>query len=216
MVSCRLTTDAIPAIILNERDCDDVSGPPSLKIQRRCEKNEATPPAVGLSSPHPPPSKTYAAKPAIGTSTRRYNFIRYFTKFTAITIAAAYVVSLASAFTQPQNRKGATGSSCTSSEWQHLSLLGNKLSSVTIIYNRDTLRKSSSSPSSSGLFLSTDNKSSAAVGSTKSDQQEWRAVFLALQLYKAAFGDLNVPARFVVPAAAPWPGMYSKQYSANS
>lgn len=28
-------------------------------------------------------------------------------------------------------------------------------------------------------------------------------------MYKAAYGDLKVPSRFVVPAMPPWPGMYS-------
>eukprot|EP00536_Pseudo-nitzschia_multiseries_P016115 jgi/Psemu1/247332/estExt_Genewise1.C_10210009 len=49
------------------------------------------------------------------------------------------------------------------------------------------------------------SKAESSTGSSKSDQKEWKAVFLALQLYKAAYGDLKVPARFVVPSAAPWP-----------
>jgi hypothetical protein len=52
---------------------------------------------------------------------------------------------------------------------------------------------------STKLFLSTQ-------GNNSSDQSEWKAVLLALQLYKAAYGDLKVPRLFVVPSMAPWPG----------
>ena len=37
------------------------------------------------------------------------------------------------------------------------------------------------------------------------DEQEWNAVIAAFQMYKAAYGDLKVPVRFVVPAMPPWP-----------
>ena len=39
-----------------------------------------------------------------------------------------------------------------------------------------------------------------------SEQDEWRAVLAAFKLYKAAYGDLRIPTRFVVPSMAPWPG----------
>lgn len=38
------------------------------------------------------------------------------------------------------------------------------------------------------------------------DEAEWRALLKALQMYKAAFGDLKVPTRFIVPGMPPWPG----------
>ena len=38
------------------------------------------------------------------------------------------------------------------------------------------------------------------------DESEWQAVTAALQMYKAAYGDLKVPSRFVVPSLPPWPG----------
>lgn len=38
------------------------------------------------------------------------------------------------------------------------------------------------------------------------DEGEWQAVTAALQMYKAAYGDLKVPSRFVVPSLPPWPG----------
>ena len=41
-----------------------------------------------------------------------------------------------------------------------------------------------------------------------SDAAEWKAVVSALTLYKAAYGDLKVPQKFVVPAMAPWPGKF--------
>jgi hypothetical protein len=56
-----------------------------------------------------------------------------------------------------------------------------------------------SKATSTQLFLST-------RGNKSSDQSEWKAVLLALQLYKAAYGDLKVPMLFVVPSMAPWPG----------
>ncbi|GAX24105.1 hypothetical protein FisN_9Hh357 [Fistulifera solaris] len=37
------------------------------------------------------------------------------------------------------------------------------------------------------------------------DEAEWKAIFAAFRLYKAAFGDLKVPQRFVVPNIKPWP-----------
>lgn len=42
--------------------------------------------------------------------------------------------------------------------------------------------------------------------SAEKDLAEWKAIVLALKLYKAAYGDLKVPKRFVVPSMAPWPG----------
>ena len=38
------------------------------------------------------------------------------------------------------------------------------------------------------------------------DEDEWRTVLAAFQMYKAAYGDLKVPSRFIVPGMAPWPG----------
>lgn len=40
------------------------------------------------------------------------------------------------------------------------------------------------------------------------DEAEWRMILAAFQMYKAAYGDLKVPSRFVVPAMAPWPGEF--------
>jgi Helicase associated domain len=37
------------------------------------------------------------------------------------------------------------------------------------------------------------------------DDDEWKAVLAAFKMYKAAYGDLKVPQRFVVPDMAPWP-----------
>jgi hypothetical protein len=38
------------------------------------------------------------------------------------------------------------------------------------------------------------------------DEDEWRTAVAAFQMYKAAYGDLKVPSRFIVPGMAPWPG----------
>lgn len=42
---------------------------------------------------------------------------------------------------------------------------------------------------------------------SSSDDEEWQAMLAAFKMYKAAYGNLNVPLRFVVPALPPWPGM---------
>ena len=47
--------------------------------------------------------------------------------------------------------------------------------------------------------------SSSSSESPGSDDDEWQAVLSAFKLYKAAYGDLKVPQRFVVPNMAPWP-----------
>ena len=44
------------------------------------------------------------------------------------------------------------------------------------------------------------------LSSDVEDEEEWRTVLAAFQMYKAAYGDLKVPSRFVVPGMAPWPG----------
>lgn len=41
------------------------------------------------------------------------------------------------------------------------------------------------------------------------DKEEWRALLATFQLYKAAYGDLKIPIRFVVPSMKPWPGKYN-------
>lgn len=38
------------------------------------------------------------------------------------------------------------------------------------------------------------------------DDEEWNALLSAFKMYKAAYGDLKVPSRFVVPSMPPWPG----------
>jgi hypothetical protein len=46
------------------------------------------------------------------------------------------------------------------------------------------------------------------AASANSDKEEWRAMLAAFQMYKAAYGDLKIPTRFVVPSMAPWPGKF--------
>ena len=55
-------------------------------------------------------------------------------------------------------------------------------------------------------LLSATSTDSEALSSPVEDEDEWRTVFAAFQMYKAAYGDLKVPSRFVVPGMAPWPG----------
>jgi hypothetical protein len=49
----------------------------------------------------------------------------------------------------------------------------------------------------------------AKDGETSADEKEWRAIMAAFKMYQAAYGDLKVPLRFVVPSLAPWPGQSS-------
>ncbi|MGK3733954.1 MAG: hypothetical protein ACI90V_000790 [Bacillariaceae sp.] len=189
MVPCRIAIDTVPQIIQHQR----------------CGKSneEEKPQTIGTG--------------ILGVAaTRNHNYFCYLTKkLTAITIVvvALYAVSSVSAFTQPQNRIGATTTTTTTRSGKSTSTAteGRNVPSGTIIHSKAsflTPSKSASafstkkSLSSTRLFMSTENKSPKSA-----DQQEWRAVFLALQLYKAAYGDLKVPPHFVVPAAAPWPGM---------
>ena len=44
--------------------------------------------------------------------------------------------------------------------------------------------------------------------SNDSDKDEWRAILAAFTMYKAAYGDLKIPIRFVVPSSPPWPGKF--------
>eukprot|EP00985_Skeletonema_marinoi_P011185 scaffold5302_cov115-Skeletonema_marinoi.AAC.1 len=48
-------------------------------------------------------------------------------------------------------------------------------------------------------LLSATSADSEAVSSPVEDEDEWRTVLAAFQMYKAAYGDLKVPSRFVVP-----------------
>lgn len=59
------------------------------------------------------------------------------------------------------------------------------------------------------LLSSMQDEDQEARPVSKPDASEWQAVTAALKMYKAAYGDLKVPSRFVVPALPPWPGMYS-------
>jgi hypothetical protein len=59
----------------------------------------------------------------------------------------------------------------------------------------------------SALYSSKKTDDSSTTSSAASpDQQEWEAMLAAFKMYKAAYGNLNVPLRFVVPALPPWPG----------
>lgn len=51
---------------------------------------------------------------------------------------------------------------------------------------------------------------------SETDKREWKAIVLALQIYKAAYGDLKVPKKFVVPSMKPWPGTLNEFGWANA
>jgi hypothetical protein len=52
----------------------------------------------------------------------------------------------------------------------------------------------------------TEVQTDAAQSKVDDDEEEWRTVLAAFKMYKAAYGDLKVPSRFIVPGMAPWPG----------
>ena len=54
-----------------------------------------------------------------------------------------------------------------------------------------------------------DVQSQQTEQSNVEDEDEWRTVLAAFQMYKAAYGDLKVPSRFIVPGMAPWPGKFT-------
>lgn len=48
---------------------------------------------------------------------------------------------------------------------------------------------------------------------TSDDDDEWNTLVSAFKMYKAAYGDLKVPSRFVVPSMPPWPSKFSFVFS---
>lgn len=51
------------------------------------------------------------------------------------------------------------------------------------------------------------SKLSMSPSEETDDAEEWKAVMAAFKMYKAAYGDLKVPQRFVVPNMPPWPSV---------
>mmetsp|Transcript_16444 Transcript_16444/g.37804 ORF Transcript_16444/g.37804 Transcript_16444/m.37804 type:complete len:1076 (-) Transcript_16444:92-3319(-) len=173
---------AVPTIILINEGRGASAGCQTKQTKTRCEMNDTPPISVGFPSTTTSSETNMCANVA---ATRNHN---YFTKIMAVTVLAAYLVSSASAFSHTQNQIGVS--------------LGKRMSFVTPARTEFSLA-SLLSTRRTRVVLTAESGSSAS--SSKSDQKEWKAVFLALQLYKAAYGDLKVPARFVVPSVAPWP-----------
>ena len=55
------------------------------------------------------------------------------------------------------------------------------------------------------LWSSPSNDGTKKKAGTSTDAGEWKAIVSALTIYKAAYGNLQVPQRFVVPNLQPWP-----------
>eukprot|EP00978_Attheya_sp_CCMP212_P036640 scaffold167850_cov51-Attheya_sp.AAC.1 len=64
----------------------------------------------------------------------------------------------------------------------------------------------SSIASTSTALFSSETETEPIQSSFPDDEDEWRTLLSAFQMYKAAYGDLKVPRRFIVPAMQPWPG----------
>ncbi|KAL3924793.1 MAG: hypothetical protein SGILL_000822 [Bacillariaceae sp.] len=94
--------------------------------------------------------------------------------------------------------------------------------SSTLLHNQHRIRRSNSdllvfkSPTKTTMLHSdslvlfggarrTPSRLFMAKTDPSSDQADWKALLMSLQLYKAAYGDLKVPKVFVVPSMAPWP-----------
>uniref|UniRef100_A0A7S2JR57 Helicase-associated domain-containing protein n=1 Tax=Leptocylindrus danicus TaxID=163516 RepID=A0A7S2JR57_9STRA len=58
---------------------------------------------------------------------------------------------------------------------------------------------------STDVQQSVEGGGAATKSGGKSDEGEWRAILASFKMYKAAYGDLKVPSRFVVPSMPPWP-----------
>ena len=121
-----------------------------------------------------------------------------------LTFAASYLFSTASCFTPPSKSRSilVEQSSVVTASTQKASLAYSKRGlpfGVVQDGGRASTFMSLGTPSTR-LYMT------ASSGGDKDDKDEWRAILAAFQLYKAAYGDLKVPLRFVVPSAAPWPG----------
>ena len=115
----------------------------------------------------------------------------------AAAAAAGSSTSPAFCSTMPQSapfmrNKGMVPSTTTADISQKPSFVGKQQISAT----------SNARPSMHPLFSSPD------IDDANFDEGEWQAVTAALQMYKAAYGDLKVPSRFVVPSLPPWPGKF--------
>ena len=111
--------------------------------------------------------------------------------FSAVTPSAVTTAGTAAMRAEPPNRaRRATG-------W--ISVVSRGLARHT-----DYPRIQSTTASTSRLFSSLDESDSGDL----SDQEEWKALVASLKMYKAAYGNLKVPSRFVVPAMAPWPSEF--------
>jgi len=64
----------------------------------------------------------------------------------------------------------------------------------------------------SATLFATKKEVQPTNNASKSDDEEWNALLAAFQMYKAAYGDLKVPSRFVVPSMPPWPGKLRRRY----
>jgi len=169
-------------IILNMKGCDASAHHKDQNAARQLVKNKGSPLTVGI-----PLSSAHSVQTTGSLSRINLSCCK---NIAAVIFIAAYIVSSASAFTQPHNQMGATP----------ISYFVTRQSSISYDYSGNHFFSFSSRTK---LFSSAKTESNS--GSSKSDQDEWKAVFLALQLYKAANGDLKVPAKFVVPSEAPWP-----------
>lgn len=202
MVAFRISADTVPQMILSNSEKKSfvsdgtTSGLYRRSKKRRCWKNDR---------------KTSAIWTVIRTVTSCHNCCYYLptTIMTVSIIVALFAAPSALAFTQRLDRAEPilpSKPNVFKKESFNFNVIGKKLPS-SIICQRKSSLLTKESTSYSRLFLSTQNPS-AVDSNTNSDQQEWKAIFVALQLYKAAYGDIKIPIEFIVPAAAPWPGTF--------
>lgn len=74
------------------------------------------------------------------------------------------------------------------------------------IQRRNSREQFLSIKSNTVLYAETTEKQAGKKGKASKDDDEWNALVGAFKMYKAAYGDLKVPSRFVVPSMPPWPG----------
>ncbi|GKY91220.1 hypothetical protein MPSEU_000094600 [Mayamaea pseudoterrestris] len=76
--------------------------------------------------------------------------------------------------------------------------------SANVCQSSRTFTRLFSSQSPDGSSRS-DKPSTDTTTSNDTDDRTWKAIYIALQIYKAAYNDLKVANRFVVPDMKPWP-----------
>jgi hypothetical protein len=177
------------------------------------------------------PRRRYPYVSDVKTTSPSLSFYTCYVAFSTLTIAATVMCMLSSsiiyvnAFTplttsiQLLERRVALRVGCSPLPRQHQRALSkdDQATAALLVFGKcrpavpviSAFATYSAAPRTSPRLFMASTSRSGGDGTVRppTDQQEWRAILMSLQLYKAAYGDLKVPTLFVVPSMAPWPGM---------